>query len=323
MFIFMRELLRPVFILLILLLCGCAVTPFEPPRAEHSYGYFDDGSLAGRYAPIIAPQQPEWEYNLIGRAAARYGESGEEQIYIDTRQPVFYFQEQAFVTVRGNRYRNLIYRFHFPAVPRYHLTAGDNGGLFVIITLDERQQPVLITTVHSCGCYLAFIPTSYLDRAAYPDGWDAGSQVVYGEVLPGRLDYPPQFDATLRPRIMLRSGTHRVMNVDLVTAANYPPGWKVDLLPMSALDHLPLGAGETSFFYPSGSLKGYVKGAFKPWELLLMSWWSFDLHVGRDKRLGDPGETEVVFYTSLKPWARDESNMWFFADFLDYWGWRL
>lgn len=54
-----------------------------------------------------------------------------------------------------------------------------------------------------------------------------------------------------------------------------------------------------------------------------MSWWTFDLYIGNDKRLGDPAETGTVFYTSLKPWARDKSNMWFFADFLDYWGWQL
>jgi len=30
-----------------------------------------------------------------------------------------------------------------------------------------------------------------------------------------------------------------------------------------------------------------------------------------------------VFYTSLKPWRRHDSDMWPFADFLRYWGWHL
>lgn len=322
MFVIMKQL--PLMFALLLLLSGCATTPTAPLATDHTYSHFDEASLLGRYAPVIAPRQTILEYNRIGSAAARLDDNGDEEIYINTDTPVFYTQEQVFTTARGHRYHNLIYRFHFTEVPQPHLTTGRNGGLFVVITLNEQQQPLLITTVHSCGCYLAMVPTSYLDTAAYPAGWDVTGQSVYGERLPGRLDYPAEFATDLRPLITLRSGTHRVMEIAVVSRDRYQQeGRAVQLLPMAALDHLPLGTGETSFFYPSGSLKGYVKGAFKPWELLLMSWWSFDLNIGRDKRLGDPAETGVVFYTSLKPWARDESNMWFFADFLEYWGWRL
>lgn len=312
--------LYSVAILLSLLLGGCASAPMVPAVADQIYSHSGSDSLLARYAPIIAPQQTALAYNRIGRAAARLDESGKEEIYINSDQPVFYTQEQDFTTARGQRYHNLIYRFHFTEVPQPHLTAGKNGGLFVIITLNEQQQPLLITTVHSCGCYLAMVPTRYLDAAAYPPGWDIKRQSIYGESLPGRLDYPQSFSPDLRPLITLRSGTHRVMHIAIVNRDQYQnKGGEVQLLPMAAFDQLPLGAQQTSFFDASG----YVKGAFKPWELLLMSWWSLDLNVGRDKRLADPAETGVVFYTSLKPWARDASNMWFFADFLDYWGWRL
>ena len=323
MFVFMKRIFS-LFVVVLVLLYGCVTAPIAPTTADHAYGYFDDGSLLGRYAPIIAPQQTALEYNRIGHAAARLDEGGNEEIYINTDQPVIYTQEQDFTTARGNRYRNLIYRFHFSEVPQWNLTAGKNGGLFVVITLNEKQQPVLITTVHSCGCYLAMVPTSYLDVAAYPEKWDVKNQEVYGETLPGRLDYPATFSSDLRPLIALRSATHRVMDVAVVNRDQYgKEGSAVQLLSADALEHLPLGKGETSFFYPSGPDKGYVKGTFKPWEFLWMSWWSLDRHVGIDKRLGDPAETGTVFYTSLKPWAREASNMWFFADFLEYWGWRL
>ncbi len=33
--------------------------------------------------------------------------------------------------------------------------------------------------------------------------------------------------------------------------------------------------------------------------------------------------TQNPFYTSLKPWNRKASDMWNFAHFLQFWGWRL
>jgi len=33
--------------------------------------------------------------------------------------------------------------------------------------------------------------------------------------------------------------------------------------------------------------------------------------------------TKNHLYTSLKPWNRTESDMWNFARFLEFWGWRL
>lgn len=311
---------RCITLLLLVMMVGCASVPVPSTMVDRIYRHTGSDSLLARYAPIIAPQQTALEYNRIGRAAARFDDGGRQEIYINSDQPVFYTQEQRFTAVSGQRYLNLIYRFHFTEVPQPHLTAGKNGGLFVIVTLNEQEQPLLITTVHSCGCYLAMVPTRYLDRAAYPEGWDLDQQSVYGETLPGRLDYPALFDTELRPLITLRSATHRVMGVGFATLDSYrDEGVELLLQPMAALDQLPLADGHTSFFNQSG----YVKGAFKPWELLLMSWWSLDLNVGRDKRLADPAESGVVFYTSLKPWARNASNMWFFADFLDYWGWRL
>ncbi len=317
---------HPYLIIIVLLgwLQGCATPHLSPTTANQVFANFDNDSLLGRHAPIIAPQGTKFDHNRIGRAQARRDDDGKEKIYIATDQPTFYSREQTFTTARGNHYQNLIYRFHFPHVPQPRLTAGKNGGLFVILTLNAQHQPVLITTVHTCGCYLAIVPTSYLASTAYPEKRGSGRQKVFGESLPGRLDYPTPFTGEWRPMIHLRRDNHRVMDITLSRQAQLQGSVEtVQLTPISALDRLPLDKGQTSFFHPSGRHKGYVKGASKPWELLLMSWWTFDLHIGNDKRLGDPAETGTVFYTSLKPWARDASNMWFFADFLDYWGWQL
>lgn len=92
---------------------------------------------------------------------------------------------------------------------------------------------------------------------------------------------------------------------------------------MDQLNHLPVNDGTASFYHSEGILKGHVKGSVKPLETLFLSLVSLDMLVGTDKVYGDADETGNQFYTSLKPWRRKDSDMWDFAGFLWYWGWRL
>jgi hypothetical protein len=54
-----------------------------------------------------------------------------------------------------------------------------------------------------------------------------------------------------------------------------------------------------------------------------MSWWTLDWRIGEDKAYepDDPGS--ITFYTSVKFWARNKSDMRNFPQFLRYWGWNL
>lgn len=312
-----------------LVLNACASTPHVVTNQPAvAYVAKDDGGLLARHAPIIAPQNQHQTYNKIGRPSARYDEHGkEEQIYIDPAIPVFYTQQQTFQTSKG-QYTNLIYRIHFTEVPfqlfHFNLTAGKNGGLLIVVTLNPAGQPVLVTTAHTCGCYMAIVPTEFLPAQDYPEAWDATqAQNIYGEHLPSRLTYPGSPDAGYRPMIFLRDGTHRVMDIKISNSDAYNP-IITPIEPVETLKKLPLGAHDvTSFYLGNGWRKGYVKGSFKPFELALMSWWVFDPFVGVDKDFSaDPGNGPV-FYTSLAPWNRKASDMRNFAHFLEFWGWRL
>lgn len=277
--------------------------------------------LLARFAPVILPADISHPFNRIGTPEASYSAQGKEEIRVNPAIPTVYVQKRGF-TSRGHRYTNLIYRFHFERVPLLHLTSGRNGGLIIIITLNRQQQPLLITTVHSCGCYLAIVPTQHLPDAAYPTHWKRSAQRVFGIKLPGRLDYPQGF----HPLISLRHATHRVTairTVDMNRLSDHYRPLPANTATMQQLHRLPLGNGRTSFFHAAGPDKGYVKNSYKPLELLLMSWWMLDSHVGMDKDYGDRQETGTVFYTSLRPWQRRASDMWPFASFLDFWGWRL
>ena len=309
---------------------ACSTLPeTESAIPQAAYTAVDTNDIFSRYAPVIAPFGQHETFNQIGKPRARVDDRGREQIYVDPTQAVFYVQQRDFETQRG-RYTNLIYRIHFEKVPfslvPFHLTTGKNVGLFVIITLNTKQQPVMITTVHTCGCYHALVPTSYLPDDAYPEDWSSDSQKIFGEALPGLLRYPDDFSDQLRPIIYLRDGTHRVMDIDVGNLHDIRARFHIlpaTLEPINALKRLTLEDTTTSLYTENGRRQGYVKNSRKPFEFLFMSWWVLDPRVGVDKEYGPGDQTGTVFYTSFKPWRRDDSDMWDFAEFLKYWGWNL
>lgn len=316
---------------LMAILTACAhhqKIPFEATHAVYSAAGASDSQIR-QYAPLFLAHDYQATYNRIGRPVAKYDSQGNEQIYIDSQTPVIYFVKRSFTTSKGT-YTNLIYRVHFPEVPfgliPFNLTAGNNIGLMVVITLDSQQKPVLVTTVHTCGCYLAIVPTSFLPDDALPMKWSAKPLKVYGETLPRLVDYSKTSDPKLL--VYLRPQVHRVMDLKIVDHQELQDLLRFKIIqtslkPAQELENIPLGDGFTSFYYQEGILKGHVKGSVKPLESILLSLPSLDFFVGTDKVYADPQESGNPFYTSLKPWNRHASDMWDFAKFLEFWGWRL
>ncbi len=313
-----------------LLLFGCAHNQPLPPEPYHWVYKTDNsgGQAADKWAPAFVAYDHAEPFNRIGRPTARHTDDGDEDVYIDPDEPVAYFLKRTFTTDKAT-YTNLVYRVHFPKVPfsliPFNLTAGKNVGILVIVTLNADNLPVLVTSVGTCGCYKAMVPTEYLPRDAFPEDWKAEPQDIYGEQLPPLLNFrgipSPQILVYLRPEV------HRVMDIEVRDARDLSTD-PFRIIPMKVeamdrLEHLPVDDGTTSFYYGEGVLKGHVKGSVKPWESLFMSLISLDFFVGTDKAYADTAKTGNPFYTSLKPWRREDSNLWDFARFLHYWGWRL
>lgn len=279
-----------------------------------------NGSLLSRFVPLFIIEDAGKSYNRIGTPRLKAGKGDKLTAYVDPGQPSIYAQQQEFES-HGQKYRNLIYRIHFEGTPRNYLTSGNNVGLLAIITLNADNTPLMLTTVHTCGCYLAIIPTSALPQTAYPENWPTDNQTIYGEHLPVRLAIKP---AISEPEfvIHIRDASHRVKAVELRQDSS--GGFiAAQLRPMQALHELPFNDRTLSFFETEGPRKGYVRDSHKPYERWLMGWWALDWRIGEDKDLGPRERTGTIFYTSLKPWARTESDLWPFADFLSYWGWKL
>jgi hypothetical protein len=318
-------------LLALLILAACAHhqrIPSETISTVYST-YADSDAPVYSYAPLFLAYNYRSSYNRMGQPSARYDDQGNEQIYIDNQKPVIFFLKKNFTTSKG-RYTNLIYRIHFPKVPfrliPFYLTAGKNVGLMVVITLDSQQKPVLVTTVHTCGCYLVIVPTSFLPRDALPAKWREKPIRAYGETLPWLLDYSKTQDPKLL--IHLRPGVHRVMDLEIIGKQELQDFRRfnviyADLKPARELEKIPLDGGHTSFYHRKGLLKGYVKGSVKPLESIFLSLVSLDFFVGTDKVYDDYHEYGNPFYTSLKPWNHNASDMRNFAAFLKFWGWQL
>ena len=157
-----------------------------------------------------------------------------------------------------------------------NLTAGENPGILIIYTQDAKGTLLLITTVHTCGCYLAFLPTMAMPHDAVPADWSSERQSVYGYSLPSRLDLSTA-ETGDQAVFTLESETHRISDVNIAdnsTRQSHPQKVPMTVQPMLHLYALPYRNETLSFFEMAGARRGYVKNNTKILEKLLISWWA-------------------------------------------------
>ena len=308
--------------------------PSAGTRMDYSdmRGYYLDGDRTDRfvrYAPVFIVEEYSKSYNRIGTPAARYDAQEEEDIYVDSTQATYYTEVINWES-STHKYTNLIFRVHFEMSKKNKFSTdggkGYNTGSMVIVTIDEKEEPVLVNVIQTCGCFHVLLPTNYLDDSALPEHWAMEEQTVYGEKLSGSLKYSETFSPDVHPVIFLRSANHRAAEIHaatLVSIKDKYPLTQADMMPMDALDHLKLGDGDTSFFHTEGKYKGLVKGAIKKKETFLLGVIVGDSRVGQDRRYGSPVEVPRGFYTSIKPGKQDASDMWDYPVFLQYEGWNF
>ena len=315
--------------MIILLLCasltGCAGFSGRGKLNETVQPEPSEITLGTMVLPVFTTLQSEKNYNRIGFVEAV--EKGEDVLVrVNATRPALYVASSEFQTDKAS-YTNTIYRVHFEKTPfsliPFYLTAGKHPGLLIVLTKDTQGHVVLVTSVHTCGCYATIIPTAWLPVDTYPAGRPEKEVHVYGETLPARL---PAVVPGQLIEFIIRPGTHRIMGIDVIERQQLSGRSLVtaSVHGQDSLRHIQVGDGdETSFYYQGWPLTGHVKGAFKWWELLFLSIPSLDLFVGMDKDFESTDLTGIPFYTSLQPWYRSASDMNDFAGFLKFHGWNL
>lgn len=199
--------------------------------------------LLAWHAPVLEIEQ-RGAFDWFGALAWRGGEAPQ----VDTVAPVVY-QRIAHTRVGGRWRLQLVYTLWFPERPAagsFDILAGALDGVVVRLTLGEHGEPLLVDSIHACGCYHLFFPAAALrPRADAPR---------HQEWLFAPAPLPP-LPPTHRLVVRISSASHDVMGADTLPRTS-AAGTTYALQPESALRSLPAGPGRRSLYGPDGLVAG-------------------------------------------------------------------
>ena len=205
-------------------------------------------------AQLFAWHAPVFEIEALGSpdrfGALAWPEAGPPRV--DTAAPVVY-QRLSHTRVGGLWLLQLSYTLWFPERPAssaFDLLAGALDGVVLRLTLDEHGQPLLLDTIHACGCYHLFFPAATLRPR------DGGPRFEEWLFAPAPL--PPLAPAQ-RLVVRLASATHYVMGLQTLPRATVAAE-TYTLQPEEALRSLPTPSGRRSLYGPDGLVAGTERG---------------------------------------------------------------
>ncbi len=205
--------------------------------------------LLAAYAPVIEMER-DAPHNRIGTPT--WLDDGLPGVLID-RPRVYHYIDHAQLGAGG--LLRLNYVFWFSARPRDHfldLLGGRLDGLTVRVTLSEDGLPLLLETMHNCGCYHQHYPF---------DGLEPLSRPAYAEP-PLLLPAPPRPEGAQRLALRLEDGSHYVQAVYLTEAVD-GDGEEYLLEDYDRLRSLARGTGDPgrrSLFASDGLVPGTERG---------------------------------------------------------------
>jgi hypothetical protein len=209
---------------------------FMPPRGSDA-PLFEIETRGGELAPFDRFGMPAWR-----------GDSSVPDV--DTTQPIV-FERDAQTLLGGQVLKQRVFTLWFPERPitgRFDLLGGALDGVVVRLTYAPDGSPLMLDTIHACGCYHLFLPA---DTVRLRDGAPTNEEWAF---VPARL--PP-----MRPgqRLVVRiaSATHYVTGV----AADSGGGTPYTLRDEQMLRTLPWpGGGTRSLYAADGLVRGSERG---------------------------------------------------------------
>ena len=203
--------------------------------------------LFATYAPVI-DIETEGAFDRIGRLYW----SNDAMPQVDVARPVVY-RRLGYTRVDGRTLLQLVYTAWLPRRPAdggFDLLAGHLDGIVWRVTLDADGAPLLFDSIHPCGCYHKFFPTSRLELRPAPEPW------IEWAFVPAVL---PALDASRTLRLSLQTRTHYLLDVSV--DADVHEGETYAFADYDELRSLPLpGGGNRSLFGPDGLVAGSERG---------------------------------------------------------------
>ena len=230
-------------------------------------------ALISRHAPIFLLES-NGTFDRIGTIVF----ARDSQVTVDAASPVVY-QRVSFTRIAGQTYVQLTYSVWFserPVNAPMDLLGGNLDGVMVRITLGQNGTPLLVDSIHACGCYHLFFPTPNLSPRPPPD------TNIEWAFSPKNL---PAMTAGQRVVVQLASATHyltdiRIDNGDSSHGGSNNPSVAhatYRLNPERDLLSLPLSQNDAngerkSIYEPSGLIAGSTRGErFVFWPMGILS----------------------------------------------------
>lgn len=214
---------------------------------------------AGQARQLLAAHAPLFDIEASGAFDA-FGAllwHGAGPIEVEPLRPVVY-ERLAHTVVDGRVLLQLVYTLWFPERPASgptDLLAGALDGVIVRITLDTEGRPILLDTIHACGCYHLFFPSSRLrTRPGAPtdEEWAFAPATLPDAAPPARLV------------VRIASRTHYVLGVAATAPgqARQSGDAAYALVSEDELRRLPVQGTATtrSLYGPDGLVAGTERG---------------------------------------------------------------
>jgi hypothetical protein len=205
-------------------------------------------NLFERHAPLFEVDEAG-DFDRIGAPVW----SANEHLSIDTTKPTVY-RRVSHTRLQGRTLLQLNYGIWFPARPKtgaFDLLGGKFDGVLWRVTLDEGGRPLLFDSIHQCGCYHQFFPTSDAKLKPKPNSLDEYAFV------PQAL---PRIHDGQRVSLRIASRTHYLERIRVVTGIQGTDK-EYAFAEDDELRSLPLPNGlRRSVFRPNGIVAGSERG---------------------------------------------------------------
>ncbi len=140
-------------------------------------------------------------------------------IAVDTNQPVT-FARLSYTRFHGDILPQLTYMIWFSDRPKtgvFDLLSGSLDAVMWRVTIGKDGHPLIYDTIHACGCYHLFFPTSNLNRIPMPEDLDLREEALV-------VAKAPHFEPDQRIAVRLASGSHYVTGLGTVPTSNTANG---------------------------------------------------------------------------------------------------
>lgn len=197
-----------------------------------------------KYAPVFRAKQTG-PFDRIGEIV--WSDSGE--VMVDTTAPTVYI-DLTYTRFHGQILPQLIYVAWVSERPKeriFDLLEGRLDGIIWRVTLDIDGLPLIYDTIHPCGCYHMFFPTSRL-QAIPSTRKDVEWAFSPKGVLPSQ--------ESKRIEVTLESKTHYFSRLKVESQDNFDLVENYNLKPYKDLSILAGVDGIRSIFRPDGLIEG-------------------------------------------------------------------